>query len=246
MILNGKNIDDKIFDLRAKGLAMWEIAAQIWDDDYEGERPSMSSEEANHIIYRCGTVTEKSEAYEARAFYMNRKKQYEKLLYCEGGVYDTLMGKNPDGLYDFDGVCNLMNAISGQAADDYGESRTYELKHHRECKTKDYITAKGYFLKGKYDEFMQAVNDGKKPYLPGKDVLKNLDKQAIEGRWLDYRAMEFTSEKKAWKMVKDHPFYARNFVPIPRTITVSKKTGKTLKKPKTIWKLVLKQEVNDK
>ena len=224
-----ENFIEKVFDLRNQGLAMWEIAARIWDDNYDGDRPAMSSEEANHILYRCGTTKEKAEAYEARTFYLKRKKEYEKLLYGEDGVYDILM-KSADG-YDTDGISNLINAISKQAANDYGEGRTTELETGKPCKSFRFVTAKGYFLKGKYDELSGAMVETNESCPTGKDILDGLDRQAEEGRWIEYKALEFESKKEAQKLIDKYPIYAGDYIPV---------------KVKGAWKLVLKQEVNDK
>ena len=242
---------ERVFELRREGLPMWKIAEKIWDDNYTGSYPEMSYKECKHEVYKGGPHDEETmaELREILAFWKNRQKEYEdKILYKKGGVVDILLN-SPDGP-EYDAIADLMAGVAKRAADDFGAGYTesvLKLPINISLDSRvDYITAESYFLKGEYDRQVECISGDNDTPMTGKEVIKALIQQAIEGRWIAFSHIRFDTKKEAEKMIYDHPYYARNYILYSKKVPIiSKKTHKPTKRMKTVWGLKLKEGVEE-
>lgn len=198
------NLVEEVKNLRAEGMGMFDIASKIYDISYpeNGECPGITREEAMRILVdRNATKDQKEEARKAQAYYMRRNKEIDRILCSDGGVYDIVMDDVPKDP-SLENYAMLAAAVIEAAIEDYGVCKTHNAEY-----AEDFVTAKHFFESEMYHYFTGIINSGYE-YPDGKALMKILDEQALEGRWLEYTKMLFRTKKEAQAMISEHPIYA--------------------------------------
>lgn len=197
------NYVEEVKNLRAEGMGMFDIASKIYDISYPGDdvRPKITREEAMRVLIdRNATKEQKEEARKVQAFYMRRNKEIDRILCSDGGVYDIIMDDVPKDP-SLENYAMLAAAVIESAIEDYGVCKTDHAEY-----AEDFITAKHFFESDMYHYYTGIINSGYE-YPDGKTLMKLLDRQAEEGRWLEYTKMIFKTKRDAQKMIDDHPVY---------------------------------------
>lgn len=196
-----------VLDRRSKGMSMYDIAEELWDQFHGREvPPSMPYEDALYLSKTGGADDKIREAIGALKWYRNRRNDIDQLIAMKGGVYDICMeGSVKDTSLESHAL--LAAAVIEAAVEDYGRGKT----HHAE-ETQFFCEAKNFFLGDAYQYYVGVISSDSS-YPDGPTLMKILDRQAILGRWIDYRSLKFKTKKAAQKMIDDHKTYAKNYEP---------------------------------
>ena len=176
--------------LRSAGYSMWGIAYKLYLQDHYGTD--------NDNISKPGVP----------------KTVFEnEYLYAKGAVADIVMElEKTDEDYDHEGGIALIGAVIMSAVNDYGNAKTASILRHETAESKNFCEARRFFTSKKYDSYMNCLS--KEGVFPsGESLMKMLDKQALEGRWMSFNLMQFKTKAEAQKMIDDHPKYTKNAYP---------------------------------
>lgn len=181
-----------VIALRSLGLSMWDIAYKLYLADHpEIDTKTVSNPGVPKTVFE------------------------NEYLYAKGAVADIVMEyEKVDEDYDHEGGIALIGAVIMSAVNDYGNAKTASILRHdsEEHETKNFCEAMRFFTSKKYDSYMNCLS--KEGVFPsGESLMSMLDKQALEGRWMNFHLMQFKTKAEAQKMIDDHPKYTKNAYP---------------------------------